>query len=79
LGYWLSLEWLALIVSFAYPTVGYFLAGGAACSLALALDDREMGGYYATMKCLSGKLGTGMYGIKVMNHEKFTCGRASRR
>ena len=59
--------------------MGYFLAGGAACSLALALDDREMGGCYATMKCLSGKLGTGMYGIKVMNHEKFTCGRASRR
>ena len=50
-GLWaFSLEWLALIVSFAYPTVSFFLAGGAACSLALALNDREMGGCYATMK-----------------------------
>lgn len=29
------------------PNSEFFLAGGAACSLALALDDREMGGCYA--------------------------------
>ena len=75
MGYWRSLEWLALIASFAYPTVGYFLAGDATCSLALALDERDGGDAMPPSNVYPTRLGIGMHGIKAMNHENFTCVR----